>query len=259
MGNLLRYNLRKLSREKSFYITLGINLALIMLSVLVMVVRYHMYTSDLERDYVESVLRPMLHGTNFFLSSPAQNMFLMLTGIFVAITVCSDFSQRTIRNMYARGYSRLSCYVAKVLTVVIALTVAYAVSMLVSFAATQLFIGDIDGDFGKIAAVIGLQYLTVLASGMFILMLSMLMRKTGGAVASAVLAPNVISLVLLLINEIPALEKTVLAEYWLDTFLQSLSTDAVTTERMLWILGLSLGYIAVFFLIGLLPIRKVEV
>ena len=46
MGNLLRYNLRKLSREKSFYITLGINLALIMLSVLVMVVRKHMYTSD---------------------------------------------------------------------------------------------------------------------------------------------------------------------------------------------------------------------
>lgn len=259
MGTLLHFNLRKLSREKSFYITLGINLALIIPDVLIIFFRKQMYTSEAEAAFIEEALAPMLRGTDFFLSSPIQNYLIMLTGIYVAITTCSDFSQRTIRNIYARGYSRVSCYAAKALSVGIALTIAFAVSTLFSFAATQLFVGNITGDFGKLAAIIGLQYLTVLASGSFVFMLSNLMRKTAAAVTCAVLAPDIVSLVLLLVNEIPAFDKIVLPRYWLASFLSSLSTNTVDNERMFWILGLSLAYIAAFFLIGLLPVRKVEV
>lgn len=259
MGKLIHYQMRKFSREISFYIILGINLALIVLSVLLYAYINSQSNLEEERRMINELAGNLYTGTGFFLSSLAQNNFLMLVGIYVALTTSSDYTSRTVRNIFARGYSRSEFYFSKAVSVTIALTIAFFVSMVFSFAVSSIFLGNVTGDAGKIAMILGLQYLSVLATGSLIFMISSLFRKTGIAVASAILVPDVIGLILALFSSIPNLTNYNIFDYWLSSFLTSLSTITVTNDRMLQILLLSVAYIVAFILGGYAFSRKTEV
>ncbi|MCI8373406.1 MAG: hypothetical protein HFI75_13660 [Lachnospiraceae bacterium] len=43
-----------------------------------------------------------------------SSSFLLITAIFVAITVCDDYEQQTIKHIYARGYSRRQVYLCNI-------------------------------------------------------------------------------------------------------------------------------------------------
>ena len=81
--------------QKSLYICFGIGLLIITLAMLTS------KTFDTLTDAVNTMFVVLSTGFTSFL------------GIFMAVFVCHDFSQQTIKNVYARGYQRTTVYFAK--------------------------------------------------------------------------------------------------------------------------------------------------
>ncbi len=52
----------------------------------------------------------------------------MFAGIVTALLVCDDYEQQTIKNIYARGYSRSQVYFSKLISVFLAVTVMFALA-----------------------------------------------------------------------------------------------------------------------------------
>lgn len=117
MINLLKYEWRKLWRSKSLYIVFSIGFISIILSMM-----------------LAKVLLEIFHATpnatESMLSVLTMSNFVSLLGIYIAIFVCDDFSQHTIKNIYARGYNRSAVYFSK-----------YLISLFVSMAVALLYIG----------------------------------------------------------------------------------------------------------------------
>ena len=109
MQELLKLEFRKLTKQKSLYICLAIMLSLILLSAIVYKVL--MSTSIDMGDFVTDLNN--IDGIFFTLTTLSNADFFIILGIVVAITFCFDFEEHTIRNIFARGYSRTSLYFSK--------------------------------------------------------------------------------------------------------------------------------------------------
>ncbi len=125
MINLLRFEWRKLWRSKSLYIVFSIGLISIILSMLLSKI-------------VLEIFNTTPNATQSMLSVLTMSNFVSLLGIYIAIFVCDDFSQHTIKNIYARGYSRSAVYFSK-----------YLISLFVSLAVALLYLG-----FGFLCALV---------------------------------------------------------------------------------------------------------
>jgi ABC-type transport system involved in multi-copper enzyme maturation permease subunit len=109
MGKLLKFEWRKLWRQKSLYIIFSIGFISIILSMLlaklVSEVAAIFNPSDDTLNATKAMLSVLVSSSNF----------ISLLGIYIAIFVCSDYSQHTIKNIYARGYNRSAVYFSKYL------------------------------------------------------------------------------------------------------------------------------------------------
>lgn len=125
MKNLLKFEWRKLWQSKSLYIVFSIGLVSIILSLALSKVLLEIFNTT-------------PNATQSMLSVLTMSNFTSLLGIYIAIFVCDDFSQHTIKNMYARGYSRSAVYFSK-----------YLISLFVSLVVALLYLG-----FGFVFALI---------------------------------------------------------------------------------------------------------
>ena len=260
MTKLLRFNLRKLRMQKTFYIFTGVCLVLIaFLAVIIKVLKSLSGNASPEEQLTMSSVSFMTSPTGFFLAAVSQSSFTMLIGVVIALMVCDDFEQHTIRHIYARGYSRLSYYIAKAISAVVAVTIAFAAATLVAFVLTRTMFGEITGKPLKIAAILALQYGSVLAISSFVFALSFIFRRTGVAIAAALLAPDIIGMILGLVGLVPAIQDWELSKYWMSSFLMDLSSVAVDRQRMTVILVASVIYGVGFLAAGYFLRQKSEV
>ncbi len=109
MTNLLKTDLKRLFKDKLFLVTCIIAAALAILSPLLNVLIFSAL------DAVESLemLGMMPTAKSFFFQSflPGNNMGLIMP-ILVAIILCKDFSQGTVRNKIICGHSRRSIFLS---------------------------------------------------------------------------------------------------------------------------------------------------
>ena len=97
MSKLLHFEWRKLWRQKSLYICFGFGLLIIFLSVL----------SLKSFDILDTAMNMVYLALN--------NGFTVFLGIFIALFICQDYNQQTIKNIYARGYGRNAVFFSKYL------------------------------------------------------------------------------------------------------------------------------------------------
>lgn len=132
MKNLLKLELRKIRKQKSFYICTLVMVGLLFLSVL---------TSDALSKNSELAGQFSSSGFDIIVSSLNSSSFLLVAGIFVALCVCNDYEQETIKNIYARGYSRKRVYFSKLISVWISTTIMFTVVMLCAFIFGRAYFG----------------------------------------------------------------------------------------------------------------------
>lgn len=114
MSKLLKFEWRKLWQSKSFYIIFGLGLLSTILFMILGKVLTDVFATP-DGNPLASMLVVL-----------SNSGFVSLLGVYLVIFACADYSQQTIKNIYARGYSRTAVYFSKYL---ISLLVTWAVAL----------------------------------------------------------------------------------------------------------------------------------
>lgn len=250
MGNLLKLEFRKLKRQKSFYVCTLVMVALLFLSALT--------TNVLLNGNPDAADQMNVSGIANSITAVGNCSFLLIAGIFTALTVCDDYEQQTVKTIFARGYSRKSVYLAKLVSVWLSTTVMFVVVELAAFALGSYFFGVGDlGDF-RFLGLVGAQYIACMANVALFFAISSVLRKNGSSIAGTIVAPMLVSMVLGLADSFLKLEDFSLTSVWLSSFMTDLSTLSVGGGRTVTCLVASLCYIPVFVLGGMYLNKKNE-
>ena len=116
MRQLLQYECRKLFKSKSFWFCGGALVAATILKLISMemffLIEQQMWSSPPEGFSMALSLPDFFTGQTFLATSLAELTPIVLS-IFISLFVCLDFSQKTIRNVMAKGNSRSNIFMSK--------------------------------------------------------------------------------------------------------------------------------------------------
>jgi len=249
MGTLMKFEMHKLKKQKSFYICTLIMVALLFLSA--------MTTNALVNGSPEFAAQFKGSGIDSMIGALGNCSFLLIAGIFTALTVCEDYEQQTVKNIFSRGYSRGSVYTAKLMTVWIATSVMFLIAELAALISGSLYFGIGETESLRFLAVLGVQYVVAMANVAMFFAISSVLRKNGSSIAATIVAPMLVNVVLSLADSLLKLKDVSLTNYWLSSFLGDL-TLSVGSGRMTVCLVAALIYIPVFVIFGMRINRKIE-
>lgn len=244
MKNLLKFEFHKLIRQKSFYICTGVMLALSLISLLL--------TQALVNNPDLGMAMPS--GKSALLSAVSSSNFTMICGIFIALFVCTDFDQQTIKNVYSRGFSRTAVYFAKFIVCVVSTLIMFALTLLFTYAVGNIMFNG-TAESGNYAGLLIGQFLYCIASASFVFAVCLIVKKVGVSIALAILGPSLIGTVLNLADAFLKIDSFKVGDYWLDGFIGDLSVIGTDTTRLVICIVLSIVY-AVAFIVGGFFINK---
>lgn len=251
MKNLLKLEFVKLKRRKSFYICTLIMLGLVIISNLTIKAVLSLLP-DVIGDITSS-------GIDSLVSGLSNSSFTLIASIFVILFVCEDYTNQTIKNIYAKGYSRTNVFLSKIISVVISTTIMFLIVEIASFISGTLFFGIGKIESYKFLLLIAAQYLAAMAEIIFAFVIASIIRKNGGAIACVILAPTIIALVTGLVDVTINSETISITNLWLSNFLPDLSTLTIDSKRIATCVIGSLIYIFLFGTIGLYLNNKKDV
>lgn len=250
MRNLLKFEFTKLKKSKSFYACTIIMVALLFMSALTTNALINA-SPELGEQFNVSGIGSLVSGTN-------DSSFTLIASIFVVLFVCEDHASQTVKNIYARGYSRKDVYFSKLIAAFASTTVLFVIIEVFAFVIGTVFFGE--GDVGnfKFIALIGAQYVIAMANVALAFVIASVIRKNGGAVASVILAPTLVGVVTGLADAFLKLEDFSLTSLWLSDFLSDVSVLTVNTGRIVTCVVGSLIYIYIFIIVGAYLNKKTE-
>lgn len=245
MSRLFKFELRKLFKTKSLYICTAIT---VLISFIIIIVS-KASTSSPDTVVTATTVKQIL------LSTIQTSMFGMISSIFVSLFACTDYDQQTIKNIYAKGYSCDLVYLAKYLVSLIGIALMFVVTLLLNFVFSLLLL-DMGSESGNFAGLLSCQLLYVLIYATLVFAISIMIRKTGIAIATSIAAPILLSLIINLIEAGLKLTDGPISKYWFENFLSDFSSLQTTASRLWTCIGLSFAYGAAFFACGFLVNRK---
>lgn len=275
MGNMLKFECRRLFKKPSFYVCLGLCAAFIILNIVVMriafneTLRYYDSMSNFKERFAEDFSPHML-----VLNNVGVSMMSTIMAIFMGIFVCEDRVKGTIKNIYARGYSRTDVFLAKFIVANItailifaAITLVAYISGLVMFATKPFEVTPLKVNgvwllvLGKLVAVLGVTALYF--------MLSELIGTTGFSIAANIFLPSIASAVLSIGLELIFFfatngdfdyeTVTKIIEYWIYYLVSTGFTQEMKVEDYVGHLCASGGYVILFGFLSWLIARKKQV
>lgn len=276
MRDLIKFESHKMKRQKWFYISLAIMIAMLVITAYAQklipgaisgaipddpeTLEAMGLTPEEAAEMKEAMaqLKSEERGT-FILGAASSAMYTLLSAVFVSIVVCEDYDQQIVKNVFSRGYSRRSVYFSKAVCVFVSCTVMFIVIHLVAaLLAVLLFVmKEIDPAIWKNLAVI---YLVCMAFNAMQLAVSSIIRKAGGSIAICIVVPVLIGTLLGVVQTLLKIDsdKIMLSNYWLDSFLGAAADLETSGKRLTEIAVCSGIYIALFVFLGELFGRKAE-
>lgn len=227
MINLLKFEFRKLWQSKSFYIVFALGFVSIVLMMLLGKLVFNI-TPNATLYMIIGIPNSMLVGI--------QGLSMAsLLGVYLAIYVCSDYGQHTIKNIYARGYSRSAVFFSKYLVSLGVTLFVGLIYVLFTFVFALILGGHADGMSSYMWGKLILQFWVLFGfHGMFF-GISMMLGKVAGSLAINIVG---VELVFVLLNALISILGTKfnfefnIMNYNLGTILNTLSSDAqlINTE-----------------------------
>ena len=285
MGNMLKFELRRLLKKPVFYVMLGLCVGVAIFMVFSMRIsmdymiqhmgesEYYAYGIDenyVKENFVENLSPQKLVLSEFWYILPT------VLAVFVGIFVCEDRVRGTIKNIYARGYSRTSVFLAKfivssatsVLLYWLVIAAIYLSGMIVF--ATAPFEVQPQTVKGFWLLILG-RTLVLLAANAGYFMISELIGSTGFSIAANMFAPSILNGILYLglsfifyvfikdpdFNRYDVIESII--EYWIYTLVMGGFRIDMKVDAYIWHVVASGAYLLIFGFLGWLIARKKEV
>ena len=201
MSGLFKYELRKLSKSKLFYICLGVLFALSLLSIaidlLMSIAMEDIELSASASDYFsETAISFLVERTNISVIASAINSssLTMVAAIFIVLFVSEDYRNGAIKNVYGRGNSRANVFIAKYLVSLLAVLLMAFFVIIISTVMGVATFKHVSMPSNFIYNIF-VQLLTVCAYHAIFFMLTIVLTKIGLAIVAAILGPSLITLV----------------------------------------------------------------
>ena len=244
MKNLLKFEYRKLFTSKVFYICCILSAAL--------VGAYAITTNQLLGSAVSN------YPTADFVIKVMNNSYIsIILAIFIAIFACSDFTHETMKVILSKGYSRQNIFLSKLICVLSASLIMFIFSIIIAFiiGTTTYAHTGVSTNLFKILCV---QAIIILAFSSLFFMVSMILKKAGSAIAINIVSTMIISVLLIVINQVLNIKKFSLDSYWLGSLFSNVSTISVSHELLMRGLICSIIYIICFIIIGFFVFKSNE-
>lgn len=236
MGNLLKFEFRKLFRQKSFYICGAILVGLIVLSTFTMNMLLNMNEAMAADGMAIEMAADasMFNGLYMLTTSLAGSDYSLVLSVFIALFVCADYTNGTLKNVLARGYGRISVYASKYIVSLIGATILAVFCWLAGFLSGTAFWGmgsfTADATAMKYVTLLLTQLLGVFAYTSLFFLIAVLLKKTGGAIAVGIILPLVIAMIIGMVDALLKKAEFVVADYWLDNCFGELTVIDVSSE-----------------------------
>ena len=215
MGGLLKADLKKLSKSKCFIVclviaaVLGAAMAMLYnyiweqsgknIAMSYALMEYYGFSTDMLDEALSSLPKRNLWSyVNIFFS---DSSIWILAAICVCTYISAEYSAGTFKNTIARGCKRMNIYFSKLIVAVIEI-MSVALVYVGAGSLTALFFVDINSDFsaGNMILMVVTYILLMIATVSVYMMLSVIFRKTGIAVAVSIAAPLILATLLNLVT-----------------------------------------------------------
>lgn len=246
MGKLLKFELRKVFLDKNIYICTGVCMFLVLLV-------------DITTKITAGDMSTSLTGANFAQSAISTLNVILISGIFVSIYICEDFTLGTIKNIYGKGYGKDVVFFTKFIVSLIAILMMSVLSMLTGYLYGVIFCSHDLSISKEIIFSLLSQLLVVIAYLSLYFFVSITLRKNGSSIAINIVVPIALEMILLLVDTFLKLENFKFSTYWLGTMMSSLHASEIPTKSFIIAVVGSLIYIAIFLLAGFFINRKREI
>ena len=229
MGQLFRFEFRKLFRQKSFYICGCVLIGLILLTAVTLNMIYSLSQGNMEAGGVTVSASDdgfLYTGIYMLVGAVSSSNFTIVLAVFLSLFVCSDYTNGTLKNIIARGYSR---------------TRIYAVKYMVSLAATTVYT------------------IVCWLTGFLFFLIAVLFKKTGGSIAVGIIGPLVLSMIISLADTLTHKKSFDFADYWLDNCMYQTAADSMASDMMIRCFICFLVYAVLFYVISIFVGKRNEV
>jgi ABC-2 type transport system permease protein len=257
MNRLLKFEFRKLFRQKSFYICGAIMLGLIFISALTMNLMYEVSQNLIEVTDEVNIMANFDSGLSglYMLSTALSNSnFTIIFAVFISLFVCGDYTNGTLKNVIARGYGRISIYISKYLVSLIAATIYTIFCWVIGFlSGTVLWgVGSLPANETTLnfVTILLVQLLSAYAYTSMFFLIAALLKKTGGSIAVGIIAPVVIVMIISLLDVLTNKITFSFSDYWLDNCFINISATSVPSDIMLRCFACFLIYTVIFAVAG---------
>ena len=182
MSKLLKADIYRLFRTKAFYVCLIIMYCIIGLNAVIIKMSH---TLGIEGEIAN------YNGITFGLEMLTISNIKLFMGIFIAVFVASEFNFGTMKNLVSKGFDRAKIYLSKLITMSIAsiimvMNMFLVAILVVTFATGEL--GEITSSYLlEILRLLAIELLLYVALGSVFLMIAMVIRSSGGAIAINIL------------------------------------------------------------------------
>lgn len=249
MNRLLKFEFRKLFRQKSFYICGAIMVGMILLSVFSLNIILDTLSSPEGEMLAGSGMDAYMgyHGLQMLADALNNSSISIILAVFLSLYVCNDYTSDTLKNIIAKGYGRVSIYASKFIVSLTAATIYTVVCWLTGFLSGTAFwgVGTLDGTVGDLILVLIVQLLVVYAYTALFFFIGVALRRGGGAIAVGIVGPVVLNLILSFIDVIWTDKSFQVSNYWIDSLLVTVSHTVITSDMLTRGIVTSLIYVAI--------------
>lgn len=265
MGNLIRADIYKFLKSKSFLVCTIISIGLAIASVFLM-------------DFAKNAMTMVSNGAEVTTQAmygtldASHQMGMSVNGntplfmaIFLSIFVGMEFNLGTIKNVATKAYSRTQIYISKLIVSFLGTLVITAITA-AAFVLTALALwgfGNPESGFAvHTLQMYGIEMLIHLAYASVFIMIAMLVRSSGVAIAVSICLQQFvglgISLLEFVVNKVFDWDVT-LSNYLLSTNMTAVATKELTGELMLRSTLVALVFLLGAALIGIITFRKRDI
>ncbi len=244
MVNLLKFECRKLIKQKSLYICFGIAFVLMFFEI----ISIYTYSSKEMNPNAAVLMKSVLVFVPY----------LTLTSIFTSLYACDDYSNKTFKNIYSKGYTRIQVYLSKYIVLFIVILLMTVVSIFIGFILGKAFESETSViDFNTIKIVLT-QILLIEAFNTVYFAISMFIGKAGSSIAINLLGLGMIFMFLDLILAALEIENFYFSDYWLDSPYNKIFYGVAEKKDIVRAVIMSIIYMAGFTGLGLFLNTKKE-
>lgn len=257
MKNLLNFEFRKLSRSKVFYLLAALIVVILIISAVTLKIMDVIMTDglDFSEEQIQAIGISQMSGLEYMIQGVMNSSMSYLLAVVVAIITCADATGGTLKNIVAKGYKREHIAFTKWITCLFVGLIYVLVTWISAFIIGTVTWEMGDNDLLTILPLLPVQILGSFAMVSVYFAFSMLLKKTGVAIAVNLIGPNLaLSLVFTLGDLIVDyfVKKDIafkLSDLWIEGAMTNVSHPVLGAEGVKQVL-LSVLVFAVYFVAG---------